>query len=1705
MEKIVLGKVYIGDLQHVLFQVYEYNEVYISEILLLKDDGTLTLLISDANSSISGRLNFSPTHQIEAIYRLRQGCEKTIYWVDQNNIPRRFIVNTEKLSYFTENSVNDNTKADANKFCLISMYNGLYIPVFDTIDVVEGGYLTSGSYNISCQYLDADFNPTEWINTTDTIIIYNDTQSKAFSEIRGSTNTKNDYQNFGVTSKAIRVKVTNLDTNFKYIRFALIQASVGTGLPNKVLASQELLITEEGVTYTFTEQSLLTTLTTEEIIAFANPVYQAKTIEQLDNMLLLGNTKGKQINWCKLQKYASKIKSNVVYKPIDLNTINNTVVYPDSEERTSNKDFKRGVANIESVGYMPGETYSFGLIYLFEDGFQSPVFHIPGPPPALFTENASRISKNTMRLAQCEDFRYTNTTCEEDYWGQDYLGNDLEGLPIRHHKFPLRTEANEPLLLNDRTYRNSKKRRFYFYIQFRRNLIPGIKPVIGDVTKFTNVVEDDLKNIHFPPGTAGDASGGGVLSYTYYNRFKKNFSTIKLILRVTYQIGNAYTTELIEHEVSADEVIRPKGNKDLTDTWGIKYVLPEVPESYNLVQVVVLEIPQVQNADTDDGDKQIWFTTGDRSKAEVACEALSHAYCLNYLSFSFLLNASIYSWAHLADSTKTNIYSTNAPLQVHFGNEGGASQIIFYGPGGLVQAGTPKKLVSYLNPCPVIYKEEYYDVEDTTNYTSKIMGVQFSNIEVPDITDYVVDNKLTGNKIVGYKIVRNERTGDNKTILDSGVLLPVLQQSKNIDSDYFVSASLLNPIFNGTWESEAGHNVLKGTQLNQYNFSFLSAEHKFLKKEYNDDTIELLIQGVYDINNNNEDGNSQMCLSTNNDKLFIQEGVEVGTSYNPEINKKGEVDYDGWDLHLINKHIFIEYQKVTEEVKIDNINKLIYIPPMEYDSLPVGLNKELPVYNLSMDNAVGIVNLQNNTNRHLYQDYLFKQITEEDDLINNTYYGQSPATFTSLFKVRFPYVYMYRYLANPYAFFNILPYYLTSINPVYFNGYSNSSTTVFGGDVYTSPIRYRNDIFYDCRTRNRDRKSGFWQIIGGILGAIVGVVVTVLGAIYSGGVLAAVGVAIISASVSLMISGINILQANNAFVSFYNAGLQTTIEDLWITQILANVNPADDEIQWISECLDTVWLESTVNMNWRNGVSSYITDYENPLTGYHLEKTVNYLLDKLTTMDSNNANGRLYMGFAKAEFYQMNLDYMRRNKEKIFHCLSNTYDCCSDCKESTSLRVHYSQQSFQEEKTDNYRVFLPNNYRDVPGEKGEITKLVTFQNNLIALTTEGLWKFPKNQQREVVDQIISFIGTGSYFNIPPLALVDENNGNSAGCLSQWGVIKTPYGICYISEDEGVVYQLDDKLTPLSANGMNNWFINNTEFTIPNQDLPSSSTGFIMGYDPQNERMLITKKDYLDSSLTQENGWTISYNFKTKAWTSFHSYLPNIYIYDTNHLYSWKRGEDITIWKHNIEGNYQTFYNTYYPHIIEYVDKSENLKTELWDNITFYTEGHRYYTDTVEGTIVTGNYEDKYATFTNVILYNSKQCSGLLNLISKDNMEGDYFTAYNVEMGNPLNAFLDKNEQDWSLNNFRDLVDTTNIPLWVDNKILNDRWMTQNSMNGYIDKSLHPGVISTAKSWFNQEPFRDKYLVQRFILNSVDCTDLKLVTNFILNQKTISNE
>lgn len=1431
-----IGKEYIGNGQTAILLVKDDETA--SEIGILNRDCSYTTHMNDLD--VDEQLNFTLANQIDVTYRLRRGCERNIYFTDEGSPPRYF--NFDKPGNF---KTAGNWNSDKFKLSKTSKT----IPIFDTIDITEDGLLPPGSYNFALQYLDEDLNPTEWTAVSDTVVIYNDSTKKNFSEIRGSTGKRTFYQDFGVTNKAIRLTFGNLNTEYPFYRIGIIQATTGFGTINKVRFSIE--ISTETNVYSYSGEASTLEGTEEEIQQVTAIIEGASHIEQIENRLVLSQTKGKQINFCKLQKYASKIKADLVYKQVILNNI----------DAVNNQ--KRGQLHNEALGYMPGEIYSFGIIWKFDDGSLSPAYHIPG--------KAVGATSDMSDDNELVNTYYTDNSACLDYWGEDSETTPItNATKVRHHRFPSRGTVSKPLvtksafgLEGDLTQTN----KLYLYIA---NLFP-----------YSILIQD--------------------VSYKIYFKFD---GTPQTPYEATIPAGTLFAQSDI-----------------LVDQQSVAGVYSDI---------VIKEI--VDLVETDPGTYHLVYTPSVRSATSVSEDA---------------------------------------------------------------------------------------------NYVSDIFGIQFSNIDIPDIAD------TNGQIIDGYYIVRHNRTDDTRTILDSGILTPLLiEKAGGNGTEKFVSHGHLLP------------NAV--ARIKDDTFALIHPEFKFRGKEYKN-TTEIVQEGEYTV------------TSKDYSTLYTQD-VMPGTSYDSAVSKKREKDTDGFTLHNYIRNNNVSYGVVTPAVLASGaeIKEIFYLDTLFSKSINEaatngGDRKE--IFNVSGDNKIGIVSLDKTLD-------------------------------VSQAVTKIPYVMLKRTLADPYSGFRSLVYYKEHNNLMT----GTTSDEIYNGDSYISPMRYVSSMFYDIRLKKRGTRSGFFNIILGVLLVAAAVVVTVitLGAgspitaplIATGLSLAAAGLGI-----SQIASGLRKEQLGRVYGELYEQGLKDTVEDT-DTEAEFLDNPEDDEVQWFQDSISDLWFESSVNMNWRMGSTLGLTDFMNPLAGFSTSEFTSYALDKVTILDSEADGGRNYQGHAKAEIYEINEDYRRRGAQKFHFHLGIEYDCCSACNEDFPHRNHYSEQSFQEELTDNYRVFLPNNYRDIEGETGKITDTFRIKDNLYIHTEEALWHLPQTFQERITDEVVSFIGTGEFFSIPPRKILDDDTGHSGGNKHKWGAIKTPYGVFFVCESQNTIYQFDGKkLSAISNKDLNSWFKNNIGLNTPGIT-PSSTTGFVSAYDSRFKRILFTKKDELAG---KDKSWTISFSLKKGEWRSWHSYLPNFYINTPDKLYSWIKG-NVNIWKHNADNIYHTFYGVYHPHIIEYVSLSNPLLTRIWDGMKLQTEALKF------DAVTQQFYEQRFVTFNKLVVYNSRQCSGELILKVKDTqaIPKNYLKQQIVQTDGAI--MLDRNEKDWTLNDLRDIRVDYDLPIWrADDVSLASTY--------FIDKVLNTVALDVTKEWHQLESFRDKYLIIRLIFDNL--ADVKLITNYSAESETPS--
>ena len=145
---------------------------------------------------------------------------------------------------------------------------------------------------------------------------------------------------------------------------------------------------------------------------------------------------------------------------------------------------KRSEVHNEFLGYMPGEIYSFGIVYLFDDGTTSPVFHIPGGSND--TSNDGYTVGGMSSNNKCETETYTSLN-NADFWGNDSNGVSLLGKNVRHHRFPLRSVNNS--LYEDEIQKVSK----YPYTLTLRYTLSGLTGALLDVNYSYDSIEGKKK------------------------------------------------------------------------------------------------------------------------------------------------------------------------------------------------------------------------------------------------------------------------------------------------------------------------------------------------------------------------------------------------------------------------------------------------------------------------------------------------------------------------------------------------------------------------------------------------------------------------------------------------------------------------------------------------------------------------------------------------------------------------------------------------------------------------------------------------------------------------------------------------------------------------------------------------------------------------------------------------------------------------------------------------------------------------------------------------------------------------------------------------------------------------------------------------------------------------------------------------------------
>jgi len=365
-------------------------------------------------TGVDADLKFNKNYPIEGTYKINSQGHLHIYWTDNLNPPRSLNV-TRQMNPIPADGVDPDLYTDPTSeyYYPNHIYNKLVyespnknyvdrlnlfphsgpIPSIEFKTINPGGGLQSGVYQLALAYVDKDLNPTNYLTVSNPVSIVEELETIIPIERYNGCPA-------GVsTGKSISWAVSNLNTDYDYLRIGIVK-TIG-GVEEAINLKDIPITTDSTSTYvTFTGLEGFAPGAVDEIMVDSISYSTAKTLNQLDNVLYVGNLTGTQD--VGFQKYANSIQliptmEEIPYfDPFELTTDRLMHGYSlestpfrlgesnpifESDFYTIARGYRSPLYNVMKRGYTRDEVYAFYIAFVMNDGTMSYAYHIPGRPP----------------------------------------------------------------------------------------------------------------------------------------------------------------------------------------------------------------------------------------------------------------------------------------------------------------------------------------------------------------------------------------------------------------------------------------------------------------------------------------------------------------------------------------------------------------------------------------------------------------------------------------------------------------------------------------------------------------------------------------------------------------------------------------------------------------------------------------------------------------------------------------------------------------------------------------------------------------------------------------------------------------------------------------------------------------------------------------------------------------------------------------------------------------------------------------------------------------------------------------------------------------------------------------------------------------------------------------------------------------------------
>lgn len=1479
---LVIGHVYTeNDTAIVFLAPRRTSMIGLGRIIEVTDSCRVNIIMT------SDCLNFSADYPIQAIYRIRRGCEKNIYFTDNNNSVRT--INLDSLSDYLkegqENYIADNPNTYQTQESIwdcekMGMFPNMSIPDIHIEAVRDGGTeIKVGAYQFCVAYQDEDLNSTNFFEITNPIPITRDAigspgqEADAF-DIQGAV--------AGVTTvKTIDLEFRNVDTSFAFLRLVCIPSTSGTGnIDGDVWEIGSIPITSSTFSFSFSGWNEIETpkLGLDDILIPSLVFETAKTIEQIDNRLVLGNISSSVTNWSGFQEAANQIAIKYYTYPL----------YSYSTHHGGPTSY-RNYADYRT--FMRDEVYALGIVWVFRNGEESPVFHIPGRQancdangaslPFNGVPGADPNNPDSVDHSAAAKLHFDNTVRGEHNrspiqngfnindpdmggWDTDPVLTSLGDGSIpgdANHINSMSKDCNTEHLVGyssakddniARTQRwnvfNTAIRTDYYWLTPEGGRSAGTGTITDSETLVTEGYMGyyECKDYDYPDKLNCDGvrvfPQGKIRHHRMpdttlephyygnpYRRVKANNAQAMTCVNT-----NPYSSSSPWQDPSANGAPFFNDNRPYSGNWGLgdRDDGPQIPlaaDNYLVERVISLGVKALNVTIPPGMQNRVQGFRIVRGLPEETDRSVIDKGITIYNNYGTLTGNCQGDTGVENVGNKVNGHQPAIYEGANWEQSGGLTKGFRHGENSGVgnnndwRTCVDRQITTLLRPI-----SNYDFIDCTGNGNNKCMPFWFE----ATLGASHSGSAGTGTNYTLYNI------NDSRCFTEfdpwTGYPYPNLQCGYTTtggmwNSDKFFSGGLFNIAYHGP--------------LTKFNPTTVNAE--YVKYE------RVLVGRVkiekFDTHSACGGSNNSNC--GNRPASWTYQYCDYSMSFIPawdqgELFEGGAYDCDfycanpGW------------------------VNTASNSTKGQYDRLPL-VNRRIV--------AQGYIAAKNNTLKNLFsvddfRNGYFQQEAYIFEVMNSVFdydhYEDMTTNGNTHFKVGIPYPF-YRYYINGCSEGKSQNVSSTrrmnppADNTCYQVGDNNADNDL--SKAWSGPGRLQSSTYYVSlkknalnafndlssidyvATHNKLNRLGKDHVFPGLVDDPV-----------DNGFITFGGDAFISKFAFRKTNHNNLCYncdqstGGRTGGQFHSSIVHYYVESYINCEYRHSAGTAEPGSSTSLSQLTTAEYDSHYPY-WTLG---NVNDGFGLFNGGFLDSEAKYELAD-GTMSFEQIPGNLI----HINTYNINPDFNRSNTEKRHRSLPLTYDYCGVCYENFPTRIVYSQQSFKEEVSDNYRVFLAENYSDIPGHRGDITNLFVIGNTIFAHCNESLWRLHKSRQEVKTDNVSLRIGTGAFLAEPPQEMAEAEFGY-LGSQSQWATLTTENGVFFVDSRQGRVYLLQgDKPVDLSNVGMRNFFENNLELELNEQykrltgeDFPlsdnphtPSGVGFVATYDSRHTRYILTKK------------------------------------------------------------------------------------------------------------------------------------------------------------------------------------------------------------------------------------------------------------------------